>query len=204
MNAAEESNVIQLQTGETQSQSTSSPVQTQDAAAGLGNLEKIREILFGAQMRDYDRRFSRLEEQLLKEAADVREETRHRFDALENFIKQELSSLSDRLKSENQQRSESAEEITRELRDTARSIGQKINQMDEQTDQAQRELREQILAQSKDLADEIRRKYEEITSALSRESRELRTDKADRTALSNLFTELAMRLNNEFKLPGDE
>jgi len=32
----------------------------------------------------------------------------------------------------------------------------------------------------------------------------LRSDKADRVALSNLFTELAMRLNNEFKLPGED
>ena len=38
-----------------------------DDASG-GSVDKIRDILFGAQMRDYDRRFTRLEERLLKEA----------------------------------------------------------------------------------------------------------------------------------------
>jgi seryl-tRNA synthetase len=199
MNAAEETNIIQL--------STNDPAQSyapSQEPVSPGNIEKIRDILFGAQMRDYDRRFGRLEEKLLKETADLREETRRRFDSLENFIKQEIAALSDRVKAENQQSSQASEEITRELRDTARSIGQKINQLDEQTANQNRELREHILAQSKDLAEELRRKHDEISAALSREARELRNDKADRTALANLFTELAMRLNNEFKLPGDE
>ena len=37
---------------------------------GPGNVDKIRDILFGSQMRDYDSRFSRFEERLLKETID--------------------------------------------------------------------------------------------------------------------------------------
>lgn len=199
MNAADEGNIAQTEASQEQAPSFSSNEMTSP-----GNLEKVRDILFGAQMRDYDKRFNRLEERLIKEANDVREETRRRFETLETYIKQEISALSDRLKSENQQRIESGEESTREMRDTARSIGQRISQVDEQMSQAHRDLREHILAQSRELADEIRRKHDEITAALTRESRELRSDKADRSALANLFTELAMRLNNDFKLPGDE
>ena len=197
MNGAEERNVIQLPTNDP----AFAPGQEQ---VGPGNIDKIRDILFGSQMRDYERRFSRLEERLLKETADLRDETRRRFEAIESFIKQEIAALSDRVKSENQQRSQSNEEITRELRDTARSISQKIDQQEEQAAQHNREIRDQILTQSKDLADEIRRRHDEISSALSREAGDLRHDKADRVALANLFTELAMRLNNEFKLPGEE
>ncbi|MBP6821217.1 MAG: hypothetical protein KA368_06715 [Acidobacteria bacterium] len=172
--------------------------------AGSGNIEKIRDILFGAQMREYERRFGRLEERLMKEAADAREDARRRFDSLEAFIKQEIGALGDRLRSENQQRTQATEETTRELRDTSRSLTNKINALDEQSSQAQRELRQQILDQAKSLADEIRLKHDDLSVALQRESRELRNDKTDRVALSNLFTELAMRLNNEFKLPGEE
>ena len=39
-----------------------------------GNVDKIRDILFGSQMRDYDKKFARIEERLLKETADLREE----------------------------------------------------------------------------------------------------------------------------------
>ncbi|MBV9959511.1 MAG: hypothetical protein JO360_13885, partial [Acidobacteria bacterium] len=44
----------------------------------------------------------------------------------------------------------------------------------------------------------------ELLAALEREAAELRTDKTDRSALAALFTELAMRLNNDFKIPGAE
>src|SRR5947209_6262346 len=40
---------------------------------GAGNVDKIRDILFGTQMRDYDSRFARLEETLVKENAEIRE-----------------------------------------------------------------------------------------------------------------------------------
>ncbi len=198
MNAAEEFNVIQLPVNDSR-QGQPSP-----DSPSVANLDKVRDILFGAQMRDYDRRFTRLEERMLKEVSDARDDTRRRFDQLENFIRQEIAALGERLRAENQQRSEATEDITRELRDTAKTLNQKISQLDEQTAQTHREMRQQILDQSKSLSDEIRQKTEELAATGAREARELRSDKADRVALSNLFTELAMRLNNEFKLPGED
>lgn len=198
MNAAEaESNVIPMPNNELH------PALIPEAA-GAGNLDKIRDILFGAQMRDYERRFFRLEERVTKEAHEAREDIRRRFDTLEAFIKQELTALGDRLRAEQQQRTHSDEELTREVRDAARHINQRVHELDEQTAQTQRELREQMLTQAKQLADEIRQKHDELTASLTREARELRNDKTDRAALANLFTELALRLNHEFKLPGDE
>ena len=202
MNAADERNVIQLPVNDSHP-TPASPAPVPDLM-NQGNLEKIRDILFGAHVREYDRRFARLEERIQKEAADAREDTRRRLDSLENFIKQEVAALGDRLRSENQQRTQATEEITRELRDTGRSLTQKLHQMDEQSSATHREIRQQLLDQSKTLSDEIRQKYDEIAAALAREARDLRNDKTDRAALANLFTELALRLNNEFKLPGDE
>jgi len=205
MNAAEEYNVIPMPTVDLHH--SAQPLQSVSAAQempGGGNIEKIRDILFGAQMRDYDRRFARLEERLLKEAADAREDARRRFDSLEVFIKQEINALGDRMRSEAQQRMQSDEDLTRELRDSARALTNKINALDENSSQAQRELRQQLLDQAKNLADEIRQKYDDLASRLQREAHDLRNDKTDRAALANLFTELAMRLNNEFRLPGDE
>ncbi len=169
-----------------------------------GNIDKIREILFGGQMRDYTKRFSRLEERLLKETADLRDDTKRRFDALEMFVKQELETLGYRLKVEQGERDESVQALSRDLKDSSKALERKLVQMDEQTSRGQSDLRQQILNQSKSLSDEIRQKYEELSAALEREAMELRTDKTDRSALAALFTEVAMRLNNEFKIPGDE
>ncbi len=173
-------------------------------AAGGGNLEKIREILFGAQVHDFEKRFTRLEEKLLKETADSRAETKKRFDAMEAFIKKEIESLADRLKTEQGERAEASKELSRELRDTAKALEKKLAQQDEQAMKGQRELRQQILDQSKSLTDEIRNRIRETSTALTRELKELRAAKTDRAALAGLFTEAAMRLSNDLKQPGKE
>jgi DNA anti-recombination protein RmuC len=169
-----------------------------------GNIDKIRDILFGVQMRDYEKRFSRLEERLLKESADMRDETRKRFDSLETFVKSEFEAVTQRLQSEQRTRDESVQTLTRELQDTGKTLERKLVQFDEQTTRTQRELRQQILDQSKNLSDEIRQKYEELSALLDREVAELGDVKTDRASLASLFTEVALRLNNDFKIPGND
>lgn len=168
-----------------------------------GNIDKIREILFGGQMRDYERRFARLEERLVKEASDLRDDTRRRFDALEAFVKQELEALSERLQFEQRARDDSVQDLARALKETGQSIERKLAQLDEQTARGQRELRQQILDQSKSLSEEIRQKRDELAALVEREVAALSSDKTDRAALAGLFSEVALRLTNEFKIPGD-
>src|SRR5215212_4784716 len=81
--------------------------------AEASNIDKIRDILFGVQMRDYEKRFTRLEERLLKESQDLRDETRRRFDSLEAFIKSEFAAVTDRLQSEQRTRDESVQTLSR-------------------------------------------------------------------------------------------
>jgi seryl-tRNA synthetase len=171
---------------------------------GPGNVDKIRDILFGSQMRDYEVRFARLEESLRKESSDLRESTKKRLDALEGYIKKELESLESRLKSEKQERTESHGAVSADLKSTAASLTKKISDVENQNGQAQRELRKELLEQSNKLSEEIRAKNEELASVLDRRVQELRNDKTDRAALANLLTEVAMRLTDEFRVPGAE
>ena len=83
-------------------------------AEGPGNVDKIRDILFGTQMRDYDGRFSRFEERLLKETSDLREDTKRRIATLEGFVKAETQALADQIKAEQGERLEA--EVTDWLR----------------------------------------------------------------------------------------
>jgi hypothetical protein len=168
------------------------------------NIDKIRDILFGVQMRDYEKRFSRLEERLLKESADLRDETRKRFESLETFVKSEFEAMTGRLQSEQRTRDDSVQTLSREIQNTGQTLDRKLAQFDEQTTRTQRDLRQQILDQSKNLSDEIRQKYEELSALLDREVAELGDAKTDRASLASLFTEVALRLNNDFKIPGND
>lgn len=177
-----------------------SQLETGDVA-GSGNLDKVRDILFGNQMRDQEKRFTRLEERLVKECTNLRDETRERLESLEIYIKKEVESLTERLKTEQAERDTAMQELAQEIKDIAKSLEKKLAQLEEQTTQSQRDLRQQILDQSKSLSDVIRQKHEEASAAIEREAQELRIDKADRSTLASLFTEMAMRLNQDF-LPG--
>jgi hypothetical protein len=166
-----------------------------------GNLDKIRDLLFGDQVRDSERRLSRLEERLMKGYAELKEDTRRRFDSLELFVKKEIESLSERLKAEQTARDEALSELSQALRDMAKTFEKKAVQLDEQGTKVQRELRQQIMEQSKMLRDEFSEKSRELSESFGRAVQELRIDKTDRRGLAALLTEVAMRLNNELTLP---
>jgi hypothetical protein len=185
------------------SNQSTKPAPTQSDGGGshseTGNVDKIRDILFGGQMRDYDKRFTRLEEQLTKDASELRDHTKRAVEALEYFVKKEFEALSARLDAEREGR----DGVARDLQDTARSIEKKFQEFENHTAQAHRDLRQQILDQSKSLNEEIHRKHDEVSTTLKREVAGLNHEKTDRAALSSLFTELALRLNQDFNLPGD-
>lgn len=171
--------------------------------AGVASLEKIREILFGVQMRDVDRRFAKLEERLVKETGDLRDDLRKRLAALEQYIKSEVESLSSRLRAEHERRTDVAAEISRHVDSVASTFTRKTASLDEHLERAQRELRQQLLDQHQRLSDDLDRRAKDVMAALARESQGLRKDKADRAGLAALLTEMAMRLNSEFAFPPD-
>lgn len=165
-----------------------------------GNLDKIREIIFGGQMRDYDKRFIRLEARLVKESADLRDDTKQRFEILEMFIKREFEALSERLQTEQRHREESTQNLSRSLTETAQALEAKLVQFDETSARGQRDLRAQILDQSRTLSEEIRQKHAEVSSALEREVADLNHEKPSRSHLASMFSELAARLNGDLNI----
>src|ERR1700735_4587522 len=79
---------------------TDAESRSQVLRGSAGNVDKIRDILFGSQMRDYEARFARLEETLIKETLEIRETNRRRFDQLETFIKREFETVQAKFKAE--------------------------------------------------------------------------------------------------------
>lgn len=167
--------------------------------AATGSLDKVRDLLFGGQMRDYDRKFARLEERLVKETAELRDDVKKRIAALEAYMKAEIESLGERLGAEQNARSASTRDLARELRETAQQLEQKTGHLDGLIARSTRDLREQLHAQHQELGDDIRQRVEDVLARLAREAHELRNDKADRSALAALLTEMAMRLNGELR-----
>jgi flagellar biosynthesis GTPase FlhF len=164
---------------------------------GIGSVEKIRDILFGSQMRDYEKKFAELKERMQEEVAHLREESRKRFEMIEGYIKDEVESMSERLRKEHDERSEAFKEILQEQKDTTRALEKKISQLDDQLSKHTRDLRQQILDKSQSLSEDIRKKRDEAAAALDRVALGLRTSKVNRALLSEIFVNMAMRLTDE-------
>jgi uncharacterized protein YydD (DUF2326 family) len=189
--------MIHAANGERSSESHTEPA-SHDASTG--NIDKIRDIIFGSNMRDYELRFVRLEETLKKESQDIRDTTRRHLESLELFVHKELAALEGRLNTERDERAESHGRLSADLTAQSSSLFKKIGEVENQEAQAKREIRNDLLQQSKELTDAIRTKGEELVALLERRSQELQHQKTDRVALAGLFSEVSLRLTDQFKV----
>ncbi len=168
-----------------------------------GNMDKIRYILFGAQMREQEKWYTRLEQRTFKEINSLKDETRKRFDSLENYIKNEIDMFSDRLQTEQDDRTTSVKDISKELQEMNTMLEQRIVRLGNQLDNSSMNLRRQIMELSKNLSSELQQKYEDTSNVMEETSQELQANKVDRAVLSELFAEIAMRLTNDFPMDLD-
>ncbi|UQZ87993.1 hypothetical protein C4J81_01670 [Deltaproteobacteria bacterium Smac51] len=112
-------------------------------------MEQVRELLFGAQLKDMEVRFKRQEERLLREIHDVKDSLKKRLDSLENFMKSEVSSLLSRLRQEQEERDaaqkaeqrERIEALKAESRERTEAIRNEIN---ERTEAQRKEEHERV------------------------------------------------------------
>lgn len=133
------------------------------------SLEHVREILFGAQTRDIERRLARLDARLTGELATIREELRRRFADLEEHVRGEIEAMSTRVEAEATARVDAHSLLAKETREKATALELRVNRMDEASARDRRELRRQILEQSKELDERIATARQELMSSLDTE-----------------------------------
>lgn len=168
-----------------------------DGEQSAASVEKIRDILFGSQIKNYEARFVRLEETLARESADLKETMRRRFESLEGFFKKESEALAARLRGERDERNELLKGIARDLKASSDALSKKIVELDSKVDEGHSGLRQELMTESRKLAEEIRRRHDDLASLLERRAGELRHDKADRGLIAALLTDLAVQLNED-------
>lgn len=183
------------------SSSSPAPGPSKDTAAennamDAGSMDKIRDILFGNQVRDFERRFSRMEEQMTTAVQELRDEVQKQVGALELFFKEEMGALKERQKSENDLRQQDLEKLAETLKSTAGAINKTISQNNDQFAERTTELRQQILDQSKQLSADIKTKYEQAAREIKQVASGLDEAKVDRSTLAEYLIQLAMGLSS--------
>ena len=167
-------------------------------ATNIGNLDKIREILFGGQIRDYEKRFRRLEERLSQEGVQLRDELLQRVKSLEDLLMSETEGLTEKMKLERQERYEANQDFIRELNSLKTEINNRFVQLDEQVSKDIKQLRQQFQNQLQELIVQFRQQKDNLTLLIRQEVAQLKEEKLARSDLAAFFTEFALRLNKDF------
>ncbi|MDR2142139.1 MAG: hypothetical protein LBR11_10200 [Deltaproteobacteria bacterium] len=156
-----------------------------DASQSEAPIAQVREILFGAQLKDMEMRFRRQEEKLLREIAEVKDSLRGRLDSLENFMKSEVSALLNRLREEHDDReqalkseqSQRHEELQAAVRERNEFLSQARRDLTDSLAQERRERTEALAKLTADLAQAVEnsdRRLAKLTNSLDLTERTLR------------------------------
>lgn len=176
-------------------------IATADSMPESGNLEKVRDILFGQQSREIERRLSHSEERLRGDLEGMEREGSERVAVLEGFFKQELQALKERLTSESSERLESAERMARQAETDRADAERKLKAQTEASQASLAELREALLEQGKRFGAELKLLRDNTQSALEREVGALRRDKLDRHTLARSLADLALVIGRDGEDP---
>jgi DNA anti-recombination protein RmuC len=166
------------------------------AAEPPESLDKVRDILFGGQMRAVDGRLQALEERLLHEQAQMFTAHGTQVATLEANLRRDLQSLAEQVSADRVKRGEELKVLGADLRDALRSLEKRHIKLEELGGAADAELRDSILEQSRAVSAQIERLSQRITADLSREVAGLRHDKADTSSLVGIFSDMAHRLGS--------
>jgi DNA repair exonuclease SbcCD ATPase subunit len=158
------------------------------------SLDKVRDILFGSQMRAVETRLQGLEERLRREHESLRDDFTRQVEALDALIRTETQSLTERVAAERTKRVEELKALAADMKETVRALEKRHVSLEEAANMADAGLRDQLLMQSAAAAAELARVGERLSAELERSHHALDSAKTDSATLSGLLSELAAQV----------
>ena len=158
------------------------------------SLDKVRDLLFGGQMRAVETRMQGMEERLRQEDEAIRSDLAKQTESLDALIRSEVQALTERLAAERTRRNEEMKSLATEIKEAIRALEKRHVKLEEDGSMADAALRDQLLMQSADAAAELAKMGEKLTAELTRSHQALNSAKTDRETLAALLTDVAARL----------
>lgn len=150
------------------------------------SLETVRDILFGAQSREQDKRSQHLEN-LIKTSIDKMERD---FDRKMANVEKTIDKLKDQIQKDN---AATAEKVTNRFNETAASI----KSLDAKTQSDLSDLQDQTNADLANLEKSAKNWNEDLAKQLELVHQQLLHAKADRSSLSELFASMAVAIADD-------
>jgi len=150
------------------------------------SLDTVRDILFGAQIRQTDQERSDLEKRLQKAIDDLRKDSNQRMDAL----KADMEKM-------HQEIAKDAAKTSDSFNKQLANLDNSIKELDKATSAAEGELGDRIDAEVSSLNSQMENWREQLSAELDKVHSQLMHDKTDRGSLADLFSQMAEQLMSD-------
>lgn len=158
---------------------------------------KIRDILFGGQMREYEVRFQNLEVHLQSESRRAQDEMERRFGRLENYIREEFAKLSSRLQHETVERTEATKTLEETISSAEGRMSTIMQTLDHGLKKDYQDLRHNLYELGLEQEQKLREARSELVTSMQTHSRQLQNDKLGRDTLAGLLDDLAAKVRTD-------
>lgn len=153
---------------------------------GLGDIEKVRDILFGKYVANFQQRFSELEERLEADVEGLRDKLIEKIAAMDEMVNASLAKLDEKLGEERRERDQEFQQLHTSLGEAETKLQHAISIMEDETNQG---------------LDSIRKMLDHAREQLSKEAEEqqkrLQDEKVGRQSLALMLDEVAIKLRGD-------
>ncbi len=178
-----------------------SQIRREEAYDKLGNIDQIRDIIFGSHLREYNGRFEKLEGDL----SNIHQELRDRIHELKVSFTTELRIAVEGLEKKIRAQQTTSEADRNDLRQQIDRLNRKssasIEKLGEDLDQATATLREEINETKDKLQEDVRSLRLYVQEELERRLSALSGNKVSRDDMAEILFELGMRLKGTEFVP---
>lgn len=166
----------------------------EDMRDRLGNLDQIRDLLFGDLMRQYNGRFGKLETEMAEWQRDIQAQIQE----VQRGLTAEMRAMADAIEKKLQYLSAAADEEMADIRQQLETSDRKFSSGLAATDKAfksqQNQLREELLQTRSNLEAELQDLKDRLYAEIEKNFSQLKEGKISKEELSEVLFELCMRV----------
>lgn len=163
------------------------------------NVDKIRDILFGGHMRDYDERFATLEKRLTDSIEQSSRNIEKQLERLDARTRKEFDKLAEQLKAEKADRVAGDKDAAAESNQLANQVEGWFAEVEDQLASEAKDIRQTLKQQGSEMTGLLRKLETQLQKDLARETDELSSLTVSRSDLAALLTDVATRISKKSK-----
>jgi hypothetical protein len=161
---------------------------------GLGDIEKVRDILFGKYVASFEQRFAELESRLEADVDQLKDKLIDKMGSMDTAVNESLARLDAQIVQEKSARDTELLSLQANLRDAESALQHEITSMEGQANQDLAAVRSSLEESLQDLQDRALATQAELTAQINQQKEDLQHDKVGRQSLALMLDEVAIKL----------